>query len=127
LIDAGEIELCFKHVNEIVTETLEVERSGIWFYNKDKSIITSQDTYVRTSKQHSSGLILESQNLSTFFNFLQDVRARPVLDAHTDPLVGEFTEVYLKPNDIQSLLDAPIIVGGNYIGVICCENVGRLK
>jgi light-regulated signal transduction histidine kinase (bacteriophytochrome) len=48
-------------------------------------------------------------------------------DAHTNEYTYEFSDVYLKPLGISSMLDAPIWLGGNAIGVLCCEHVGEKR
>jgi two-component sensor histidine kinase len=46
-------------------------------------------------------------------------------DALNDKKTAELFEFYLKPLDIQSLMDIPIRIEGQIIGVVCFENVGK--
>jgi GAF domain-containing protein len=43
-------------------------------------------------------------------------------DAHTHPATKGLSEVYFKPNGIQSLLDFIRHKDFKPVGVICCEN-----
>jgi diguanylate cyclase (GGDEF)-like protein/PAS domain S-box-containing protein len=45
-------------------------------------------------------------------------------DARSDPRTREFEKSYLEPLGITSMLDAPILLGGKLIGVVCNEHVG---
>ncbi len=51
-------------------------------------------------------------------------RAIAAHDAHRDPRTSEFSESYLRPNSISSMLDAPIWLEGKMVGVVCNEHVG---
>jgi diguanylate cyclase (GGDEF)-like protein len=48
-------------------------------------------------------------------------------DAQNDPQTGEFSESYLKPLRIFSMLDMPITVDAKVIGVVCHEHVGSIR
>jgi PAS domain S-box-containing protein len=54
---------------------------------------------------------------------------RPVVAnlAQTDPKTREFTDSYLKPNGITSMLDVPVWFQGKVVGVICHVHVGRAR
>ena len=43
-------------------------------------------------------------------------------DANRDRRTREFSEPYLKPLGITSMLDAPIRTGGKMIGLLCLEH-----
>ena len=45
-------------------------------------------------------------------------------DAQADQRTSEFTDGYLIPLEISSMLDAPILFGGRTVGVLCVEHVG---
>jgi two-component sensor histidine kinase len=45
----------------------------------------------------------------------------------TETKTAELYEFYLKPHDIQSLMDVPVRIEGEMVGVICFENVGCSK
>jgi len=60
----------------------------------------------------------------TYFASLRKQRAIAAHDAHRDRRTREFSESYLSPLGITSMLDAPIRAGGKMIGLICAEHVG---
>ena len=51
-------------------------------------------------------------------------RALAAHDARTDPRTSEFTDEYLAPRGITSMLDASLRLSGEVVGVICHEHVG---
>lgn len=128
-IDAGDLASAFKSVTETVSRALQVSRASIWLYNPDKSAIDCVDLFqselAKSIDPHSSGLKLEAKTFPAYFSYLTEERTLGANDAHTDKATSEFSEVYLKPLGINSMLDAPIRLKGQMIGVICSEHVGE--
>jgi PAS domain S-box-containing protein len=48
-------------------------------------------------------------------------------NALVDPCTKEFSDLYLSPLGITSMLDVPIRLGGQTIGVLCHEHVGPAR
>ena len=48
----------------------------------------------------------------------------PAEVAQTEPRTQEPAESYLIPLGITSLLDAPILFGGELVGLVCLEHTG---
>ncbi len=48
-------------------------------------------------------------------------------DARNDPLTREFTETYLVPLGITSMMDVPIRLDNKMVGILCCEHLGPLR
>jgi serine phosphatase RsbU (regulator of sigma subunit) len=71
--------------------------------------------------------LLYKKDFPAYFKYLSEERALAANNAHTDPNTFEFLEVYLTPLNINSMLDAPIRLGGKMIGMICNEFVGGFK
>jgi PAS domain S-box-containing protein len=82
------------------------------------------DLYEINSDRHSKGATIESVNFPAYFEALRTERIIAAHDAHTDPRTHEFSALYLTPLGITSMLDAPIRVGGQMVGVICHEHIG---
>lgn len=124
LIDSGNIGEALKLITEVTAHTLKVQRCSIWFYNESHTAIICRDLFETNSQTHSSDMKLEAKDFPSYFAYLLEERTLPAHDAMSDPATCEFSEVYLKPLNILSMLDAPIRVDGKMIGVICCESVG---
>lgn len=119
----GSLEKAFQAITEAVAEGLGIERVSIWDYT-GTSIISS-DLFEKTKNQHSSGVELFAKDFPAYFEGIQRGLAIVANDAHTHPYTYEFSEVYLKPLGINSMLDTPIRVAGELKGVVCCEYVGE--
>jgi GAF domain-containing protein len=66
-----------------------------------------------------------AEQFPPYFAALLDERTIAAHDANSDPRTACFSEPYLRPLGIASMLDVPIWVGGEMVGVVCCEHVGE--
>ncbi|MGB8166613.1 MAG: PAS domain S-box protein, partial [Chthoniobacteraceae bacterium] len=121
------VETAFRRITEVAAETLELRRSSIWLYNESRDVIRCEDLYEADGKKHSRGLELAARDYPSYFAALAKDRAIAANDARSDPKTCEFTENYLKPLKITSMLDAPIRSGGRMVGVVCAEHTGPMR
>lgn len=122
-IDAGDVERSFELITEAMARALQVGRASIWLFNQEQTAILCQKLYEASSKKHDAGIELKAKDFPAYFKYLSEERTLPADDAHTDAATYEFSEVYLTPLNIVSLLDAPIRLNGKMVGVICCEQL----
>ncbi len=123
----GKPEELIKKITESSAEVLEVERVGVWKFNEDKNILELIDLYEKSKNRHSTGEQLLMNNYPLYFKALSEGRVIDANNAWTDPRTSEFTETYLIPKGITSMLDAPVKVGGKVWGVICHEHTGSIR
>lgn len=126
-IGRGDLKAALREIAEATSSFLGVERSSVWLYNADQSAIQCVEIFVRTERSHESGVELFARDFPGYFEALKSERTIAAHDAHTDSRTAEFSEVYLTPLGIASMLDAPIRVGGRMIGVTCNEQVGSAR
>jgi PAS domain S-box-containing protein len=124
LIGFDDLNEALHGIVEETTETLGVERVSVWFYAPIGTELICLDLYDKQSRQHSTGARLDAKDYPAYFAALTAQRAIAAHDAQTDPRTSELTEPYLRPLGIRSLLDAPIRLGEEIIGVLCCEHMG---
>ncbi len=117
-------ELIAQQVTAVLSESLEVNRASIWLYNEDESGVTCIDLYERDRATHSKGTVLYEADFPNYFKTIANNRTLAAENAHTHFGTAEFSEVYLKPNGINSMLDVPIFVNSKMVGVICHEHTG---
>ena len=117
----------FKTLLENDSNILDVERVSIWFFNDDKTEIVCQDLYQRSSKLHNKGFILKADDYPQYFKAIRNSHNIAAYDACSDPNTFEFSESYLKPLGIISMLDVPIWFKGELFGVLCHEHIGDHK
>ncbi|MDZ8086910.1 MAG: ATP-binding protein [Nostoc sp. DedQUE12b] len=126
----GNLETAFKVITEKAANALEVERVSVWLFNSDDDGGLRQRTklqcislYERSNQKHSAGL---ERNLADYFIYFKALLASGTIaasDTRTDPRVQELWDKLLEPNNIVSLIDTSLWVGGKMVGTILSEQV----
>jgi signal transduction histidine kinase len=111
------------YVTKYLADHLDIARVSIWKRTHENKAITCIDLFEKTSGLHSEGLELFASDFPAYFKALDSNDIIAAEDAFTHPATFQFTEAYLKPLGIVSMLDVSIYVEGKSWGVICCEHV----
>jgi diguanylate cyclase (GGDEF)-like protein len=114
-----------RELTKVAAETLGVERASIWLLDAGGTELRCEALYERSLNQHSEGLVLAAKDFPLYFEALKLGRAIDGHDALADPRTSEFSESYLTPLGITSMMDAAIRRDGQVIGVVCIEHVGE--
>ena len=116
---------------ETGARALQVERANVWRLRPDPLRLDCIHAYNLATGEHAPPKALESLPMDgEYVDFLQVVRAIDAADVEVDLSVaashGALRD-YLHRHGICSLLDAPVRMGGELVGVICHEHVGRTR
>ncbi|MEL7671650.1 MAG: histidine kinase dimerization/phosphoacceptor domain -containing protein [Methanobacterium sp.] len=106
-------------ITEASFKTLNVDQVSIWLFDFDKTKIICQDCY--NGKSHKQGLILEAAKCPRYFEAMKKFHNITAANAQGYYYTSELNESYFKPNGICSLLDVPIWLEGELLGVLCHE------
>ncbi|MBF2025565.1 MAG: PAS domain S-box protein [Oscillatoriales cyanobacterium C42_A2020_001] len=120
----GNWQLAVEEITRVAAQTLEVERASVWLYKQAKTKIVCADLFDLVAHQHASGMELLAADYPAYFEALETDQIVAAQSAQTDPRTLEFAESYLRPLGITAMLDAPIRLGGDTIGVLCMERIG---
>ncbi len=123
----GNLEDLFFEMTERVSRNLNIARVGIWLYTDRYTKLICQALFDLNTNKYTKEEVLSSINYPNYFKALAEGRFIAAPDARNDPRTNEYNEDYLLPNDIYSMLDAPIRIGGKMIGVVCLENTGSQR
>ncbi len=124
---SSNIQEVLHQITEMSAMTLNVERVSLWHYNDKKTEIICDDLFELSKGQHTQGIVLKIEDYPHYFHALQESRLIAVKEAQLDPRTREFAEGYLKPLKIVSMLDVPIRIEGEVMGVLCHEHVGLMR
>ncbi|MFK5855078.1 MAG: PAS domain S-box protein [Bacteroidota bacterium] len=123
----GDISQAFKSITKVATTGLGCSRSGIWLYKPNNKAIECEILYEADTKSYSSGLILLKEDFPDYFKALLTNNIITVDNARNDSRTNEFTDSYLIPLGIYSMLDVPIWSRGKVVGVICNEHTKKIR
>lgn len=104
---------------------LGVERVSVWDFDTTRTKLRCLDMYVRSAREHRSGSIVAGH--PRYRRALEQALQVAATDAWTDPRTSEFLDDYLRPLGIRSMLDAPVRLNGQVVGVLCFEHVGQTR
>jgi PAS domain S-box-containing protein len=125
--DQSNLTEVVRTITESAAHTLEVDRVSFWLLSQEERVLRCADLYERPSHTHSGGAELRGGEYPAYFAALEHERIIAATDAHTDPSTCEFSQGYLAPLGIGSMLDAPVRLGDRVMGVICHEHVGAAR
>lgn len=119
---SGDFALAAADLTEITSRALDVARASVWLLSDDRTQLRCVDLYDRRADKHSVGPTLRADDAPSYFEAVSSGRALDAHDARTDPRSSDFLD-YMLAADIVGLLDAPIRVAGEVVGVVCHEQV----
>jgi PAS domain S-box-containing protein len=112
-----------KVLTKEVTESINADRCSIWLYNEDKSEIICEQLHIKSENSWYQDITLYKKDFQSYFLALLENPIIIANDAEIHQATSCFTETYLKPLGVKSMLDVPIIYKGETIGVICIESL----
>jgi PAS domain S-box-containing protein len=124
-LSRGDWQLAVAAITRVAADTLQVQRASVWLYNADRTQITCADLCDRDTQLHCQGTELFAEHYPAYFQALNREQIIAAHNAHTDPRTREFATTYLQPLGITAMLDAPIRLGGETVGVVCLERTGN--
>ncbi|MEB3179776.1 MAG: PAS domain S-box protein [Nostocaceae cyanobacterium] len=124
VIYQGDLRSAFREITAAAAINLGVERASIWLYDDSFSKIRCVDLFALSRNHHEGGWELHAADYPAYFQALQQNQPIAADDAHTDPRTAEFSQDYLTPLGITSMLDIPVRLGGITAGVLCLEHTG---
>jgi diguanylate cyclase (GGDEF)-like protein/PAS domain S-box-containing protein len=126
-LDHGDINTALSQVTELATQLLRVERASVWRFDKHRSSIECLDLFEATAGSHARGVVIAREQAPHYFEALTQARCIAAVDAHDDHRTREFRDWYLRPLGIGAMLDAPVFLRGEMVGVVCHEHVGPAR
>ena len=122
----GDIQKAARIINKTAAKTINVARASIWLFDNEKKHLKLVDLYIAKSEVHTDELELKVEDHPVYFTALENDRSISVTDALSDTRTREL-QLYLQAQNITSLLDSPIRVGGEVRGVVCFEHIGKQR
>jgi len=126
-IASGDIPAAARKLTETIAAAARVERASVWLLSETRRELRCVSLFEKSAQKHSNGLVLHAADYPRYFETILAQNVVNAHDARTDQRTREFTEGYLLPLGITSMLDAAIISGGELAGVVCLEHTGEKR
>ena len=124
-LDKSDFDSVLRKILATDARELDLERVNCW--TLEGHGIRCVAGYLRTSDTYEAGTVIEASSAPSYFRALADDPVILADDARTDLRTREFTDGYLIPLGITSMMDVPIWVRGRLWGVVCHEHVGPAR
>ena len=110
---------------ESAANACAAKRVAIWRLTSDRRTLQCEDCFDRTANDHTSGLTFHRDEMPSLFASLDRAESIDVADAGRDRRTSELFASYLAPLEIKSVYLAPILAGGQSIGLLSVEDPRR--
>lgn len=123
----GDFDEAAQELVRTVSKVLEIERVSLWLFENEPVRLRCTWLHELSLGTSRGTTELLAADFPLYFQSLLSGRALAADDARRDPRTSELGDGYLEATGITSMLDAPIRVGGEVVGVVCHEHVGPVR
>lgn len=110
-------------VLEKASKGIEVDVFSYMAYEKDE--LQTIAIFKNTVEAFSEGIAIKEKNHPSYFAALKSGKPLVVEDVYSNALTTEYTTGYFDKNNIESVLDIPILINGKLKYLISCETIKR--
>ncbi len=124
MIRDGKIDEAIYEILESCSRAMHTTRVNAWVFDIHKTQIQCIGNYDARENKLVPQNALPRLSMPLYFNLFATEKIIITRDAFKETKTAELYEFYLKPHNIQSLMDIPVRIEGEMVGIICFENVG---
>ena len=124
MIREGRIDEAIYEILESSSRAMNTTRVNAWLFDEKKAQIQCIGNFDARENKLVPQTALPRLAMPLYFSLLEKEKIIITRDAYTETKTAELYDYYLKPHDIQALMDIPVRIEGEMIGIICFENVG---
>jgi PAS domain S-box-containing protein len=118
----GKLSEAIYEILQMASRAVNTERVNVWVFNENHSQIECIGNYDGAINKMVEQESLTRINSPKYFKLFETEMIITTSDAFHDPIAKELLNSYLKPNNIHSLMDIPVRIEGEIIGVLCFEH-----
>ncbi|MGQ9863999.1 MAG: PAS domain-containing protein [Bacteroidia bacterium] len=116
----GDVEKGLPYIAQLTRHTLQADRVSIWLY-QENNMVTCVAVDEKKMHTHHVGAQVSKDLYPIYFQSVEREGVIAVVDSLTDLRTRELALPLLMPNNVASVLDASIRVGGKPMGLISVE------
>jgi PAS domain S-box-containing protein len=125
--DKSDFEKALRQICSVSAAAFEVARVSYWSLQEKGGAIVCEVLHLRPTEgfdEQCKGFRLGFSDCPAYFEALATNRPIVADRVLEHPATSCLAEGYLKPLGISSMLDAPVWMGGQVVGVLCHEHTG---
>jgi two-component sensor histidine kinase len=126
-IRSGKLSDAIQEILEMSAKAVRASRVNAWMYNDDATVIECIGNYDAVVRGMVPLESLPRVRMPHYFDLFEREKIILSSRAQESELTHELLEDYLIPNDIQAMMDIPLRIEGEIIGVICFEQTKRAR
>lgn len=126
-IREGDIDKAVYEILESSSRAMHVTRVNAWVFDEEKTEIQCIGNFDSRENKLIPQSSLSRIAMPEYFHLFETEKIIITRDTLNETKTAELYNAYLKPNDIQALMDVPVRIEGEIVGVICFENVGATR
>lgn len=123
----GLLDEAILEILESASRAMDNQRINAWVFNEDQSQIDCIGNFDASKNKMVEQQTLLRKDMPNYFKLLDTEKIIIASEALTDPQTSELVESYLKPHNITSLMDIPIRIEGDMIGILCFEHIENMR
>lgn len=126
-IRSGKLHDAIHEILDMSSKAVATTRVNAWLFDDENTrieCIGNYDVRVNELVPQEALPIFDKPN---YFRLFETEKIISTHDAQASEATSELNDSYLIPNNIQSLMDIPLRIEGEIIGVICFEEVGSKR
>jgi len=114
-----------EQITKSIAQGLGVSRASIWEFDGD--LLKCKKLYDAENAVFLVQQALKKEDFPVYFEALQKGIAIVAENAPNNELTSNLDAIYLKPLNIESMMDIPIRENGKLVGILCCEQTEEVK
>lgn len=110
-----------------ILAALRIDRMSVWLCNPEKDTLVSIGEYTIPGNKFSKGSTLHSEKYPRYLKAIHENEIILAPNIYEHAATSELSEDYSRPNNVISLMDVPLRIEGELIGVMCFEKTGKVE
>jgi PAS domain S-box-containing protein len=110
-----------RNILKIASTNCSIDRVSYWAFLKEG--IRCESLYYLTSDRFEKNFVIDRERHPIYFKNLETGAQIVASNVYDNTITQELCFEYFPKNDIKSLLDTPILINGEIIGILCFEKI----
>ena len=110
-----------KNILKIASKNCSIDRVSYWTFQKEA--IRCESIYYLQSDRFEKNFVIDRESYPSYFKNLENGAQIVASNVYENAATQELCYDYFPKNDIKSLLDTPIFINGEVIGILCFEKI----